>query len=93
MMRADLLDEPIAGLDEALAVVAGFDQALADGLLRPRASAAAGLVGLADAVAGTPLAALVAEAAEKAATGAAGRSTSSCWRPRGPRCSARCTTR
>ncbi|MER6995461.1 hypothetical protein [Streptomyces sp. NPDC000410] len=71
VMRADLLAETIAGLDEALAAVDAFDQALAGGLLRPQPALAAGLAELADAVAGTPLAARVAEAAEKAAAGAA----------------------
>jgi hypothetical protein len=72
MMRADLLGEPVAGCDEALAVVHGFDRALADGLLRPRVGAGAALAALADAVGGTPLGVLVAEAAEKAGAGAAG---------------------
>ncbi|WP_370365764.1 hypothetical protein [Catenulispora sp. GP43] len=71
-MRADLLGEPIAGCAEALAVVDGFDRVLAGGLLRPRAGADAALAALADAVGGTPLGSLVAEAAEKAAAGAAG---------------------
>jgi len=60
-MRADLLVEPVDGVDEVLAVIAGADQALA-----------AGLAALADAMAGSPLSAKVAEAAEKAAAGAAG---------------------
>lgn len=72
MMRADLLTGPVAGCDEALAVVHGFDRALADGLLRPRAEAGAALAALAGAVGGTPLGTRVAEAAEKAAVGAAG---------------------
>lgn len=71
-MRADLLVEPIAGLDEVLDAVDAFDRALVAGLLRPQPAQAAGLHGLADAVAGTPLASTVAEAAEKAAAGAAG---------------------
>ncbi|MEV0705384.1 hypothetical protein AB0I53_46765 [Saccharopolyspora sp. NPDC050389] len=71
VMRADLLAETIAGLDEALAAVDAFDQALIGGLLRPQPAQAAELAELADAVAGTPLAAEVAEAAEKAAAGAA----------------------
>ncbi|MFI9586925.1 hypothetical protein ACIHCQ_35030 [Streptomyces sp. NPDC052236] len=71
VMRADLLREPIAGLDEALTAVDAFDRALVAGLLRPQPAQAAGLTGLAHAVAGTPLAARVAEAAEKAAAGAA----------------------
>lgn len=70
LMRIDLLTDPIAGLDEALAVVDGFDDVLVAGLLRPQKIA--GLTELADAVAGSPLAARVAEAAEKTAAGAAG---------------------
>ncbi|PZH18369.1 hypothetical protein C1I97_03835 [Streptomyces sp. NTH33] len=70
-MRADLLADAVDGLDEALAAVDGFDEALVAGLLRPQPGQAGGLTGLADAVAGTPLAARVAEAAEKAAAGAA----------------------
>ncbi|CAG7656082.1 conserved hypothetical protein [Actinacidiphila bryophytorum] len=71
MMRADLLADPVDGLDEALAAVAAFDEVLVGGLLRPQPAQAAGLAGLAAAVAGTPLAAKVAEAAEKAVAGAA----------------------
>ncbi|MFI6207957.1 hypothetical protein ACIBAI_16405 [Streptomyces sp. NPDC051041] len=71
-MRADLLTDPVDGLDEALAAVDGFDEALVDGLLRPQPGQASGLAGLAGAVAGSPLASRVAEAAEKAAAGAAG---------------------
>jgi hypothetical protein len=71
-MRADLLAEPVAGLDEALAAVDAFDQVLVAGLLRPQPAQAAGLARLAQAVAGTPLASRVAEAAEKAAAGVAG---------------------
>ncbi|MER6666665.1 hypothetical protein ABT256_19135 [Amycolatopsis japonica] len=69
-MRVDLLTDPIAGLEEALAVVDAFDDVLVAGLLRPQK--VAGLTELADAVAGSPLAARVAEAAEKTAAGAAG---------------------
>ncbi|MDI5969976.1 hypothetical protein POF50_011610 [Streptomyces sp. SL13] len=72
VMRADLLAEPTAGLDEALAAVDAFDRALTGGLLRPQPAQAAGLAELAGAVAGTPLAARVAEAADRAAAGAAG---------------------
>ncbi|MFE1507052.1 hypothetical protein [Streptomyces sp. NPDC058726] len=72
LMRADLLTDVVDGLDEALAAVDGFDGALVDGLLRPRPAQAVGLAGLADAVAGSPLAGRVAEAAEKTAAGAAG---------------------
>ncbi|MFD7444959.1 hypothetical protein [Streptomyces sp. NPDC059909] len=71
-MRTDLLAETIDGLDEALAAVDAFDRALVAGLLRPQPAQAAGLTELAHAVAGTPLATRVAEAAEKAAAGAAG---------------------
>ncbi|MFF6981390.1 hypothetical protein ACFZAV_27695 [Streptomyces sp. NPDC008343] len=72
LMRADLLTEPVDGLDEALAAVDAFDGALVAGLLRPQPAQAAGLSELAHAVAGSPLAAKVTEAAEKAAAGAAG---------------------
>ncbi|MFF1649082.1 hypothetical protein [Streptomyces sp. NPDC058240] len=71
MMRTDLLSETITGLDEALTAVDAFDRALVAGLLRPQPAQTTGLTGLAHAVAGTPLAARVAEAAEKAAGGAA----------------------
>ncbi|MCR3753762.1 hypothetical protein [Lentzea californiensis] len=71
-MRADLLADPVDGVDEVLVAVAGVDQALAAGLLRPQPAQVAGLAVLADAVAGSPLGARVAEAAEKAAAGAAG---------------------
>lgn len=71
-MRADLLNEAIDGLDEALAAVDAADQALVAGLLRPQPAQVTGLRGLADALAGTPLAERVAQAAEKAATGSVG---------------------
>ncbi|MFE6494802.1 hypothetical protein [Streptomyces sp. NPDC057748] len=71
VMRADLFADDITGLDEALEAVDGFDRALVAGLLRPQPAQSAGLTGLAHAVAGTPLAARVAEAAGKAAGGAA----------------------
>ncbi|GGQ49195.1 hypothetical protein ACFFKE_32820 [Streptomyces mutabilis] len=70
LMRADLLVDAVDGLDEALAAVDGFDAALVGGLLRPQPGQAGGLAGLADAVAGTPLASRVAEAADKTAAGA-----------------------
>ncbi|MGW8065615.1 hypothetical protein ACVV2G_25930 [Streptomyces ziwulingensis] len=70
LMRADLLFDAVDGLDEALAAVDGFDAALVGGLLRPQPGQAEGLAGLADAVAGTPLASRVAEAADKTAAGA-----------------------
>jgi hypothetical protein len=71
-MRADLLASAPDGLDEAIAAVDAFDQALVAGLVRPQPAQAAGLAHLAEAVAGTPLASRVAEAAEKAAAGVAG---------------------
>jgi hypothetical protein len=71
-MRADLLAGTIAGLDDALAAVDAFDRILVTGLLRPQPAQAVGLTRLAHAVAGTPLASRVAEAAEKATAGAAG---------------------
>ncbi|WP_374119210.1 hypothetical protein [Streptomyces odontomachi] len=64
--------EAVAGLDEALAAVDAFDQTLVAGLLRPHPAQAAQLAEVARAVAGTPLVTRVAEAAEKAAAGAAG---------------------
>ncbi|WP_432056905.1 hypothetical protein [Streptomyces sp. bgisy022] len=72
LMRADLLTAGIEGLDEALAAVDAFDGVLVAGLLRPQAAQAAALAELADAVAGSPLASRIAEAADKAAAGAAG---------------------
>ncbi|MFE2267095.1 hypothetical protein [Streptomyces griseosporeus] len=72
LMRMDLLSEPVDGLDEALAAVDTFDRTLVAGLLRPQPAQAEGLFGLADAVAASPLAARVAEAADKTAAGAAG---------------------
>lgn len=71
-MRTDLLIDPIAGLDEALAAADAFDRVLVSGLLRPQPAQITGLTELADAVAGSPLAVRVAEAAEKTAAGAAG---------------------
>ncbi|MFJ2733147.1 hypothetical protein [Streptomyces sp. NPDC087317] len=71
-MHADLLSDSVDGLDEALAAVDGFDEALVAGLLRPQPGQTGGVTGLADAVAGTPLAARVAEAADKTVAGAAG---------------------
>ncbi len=71
-MRTDLLTDTVDGLDEALAAVDAFDETLVGGLLRPQPAQAGGLAGLADAVAGSPLAGRVAEAAEKTAAGSAG---------------------
>ncbi|MGW2837787.1 hypothetical protein ACWCWD_08305 [Streptomyces sp. NPDC001493] len=71
-MRAGLLAEEIDGLDEALTAADSFDRVLVTGLLRPRPAQATALAEFADALAGSPLAARVAEAAAKAASGAAG---------------------
>ncbi|KOX24693.1 MULTISPECIES: hypothetical protein [unclassified Streptomyces] len=71
-MRTDLLGDPLDGLDEALDAVDAFDRVLVAGLLRPGPEQADGLAALVDAVAGTPLATRVAEAADEAAAGAAG---------------------
>jgi hypothetical protein len=71
-VRADLLASAPDGFAEAMAAVDAFDQALVAGLVRPQPAQGAGLAHLAEAVAGTPLASRVAEAAEKAAAGAAG---------------------
>ncbi|MFJ9459774.1 hypothetical protein ACIRST_32465 [Kitasatospora sp. NPDC101447] len=71
VMRTDLLSAPVDGLDEALAVVDAFDRALSAGLLRPQPTQAEALGRLADALTGCPLAARVAEAADRAASGAA----------------------
>ncbi|MFD5555755.1 hypothetical protein ACFWIA_18185 [Streptomyces sp. NPDC127068] len=71
VMRVDVLSEPIAGLDEALTAVDGFDRALVAGLLRPPSDRAAGVTALAHALGGTPLAARVTEAAAKTVAGAA----------------------
>ncbi|MGW0859697.1 hypothetical protein [Streptomyces sp. NPDC002690] len=72
LMRADLLVEAIDGVDEAVAAVDSFDRVLVTGLLRPRPAQAAALADFAEALAGSPLASRVAEAAGKAASGAAG---------------------
>ncbi|WP_411977122.1 hypothetical protein [Streptomyces solicathayae] len=58
-------------LGDALAAVDAFDRVLVTGLLRPQPAQAAGLTELAQALASSPLAARVAEAAEKAAAGTA----------------------
>ena len=70
-MRADLLASTPDGVDEAFAAIDAFDRALTGGLLRLQPAQAAGLTQLAEAVANTPLASRVAEAAEKAAAGVA----------------------
>ncbi|WP_406865531.1 hypothetical protein ABZO31_30590 [Streptomyces sp. HUAS MG47] len=65
-------EEPVDGVDEALAAVDALDRALVTGLLRPQPAQAAGLAEFAEAFAASPLASRVAEAAEKAAAGTAG---------------------
>ncbi|MFD7864332.1 hypothetical protein [Streptomyces sp. NPDC059783] len=72
LMRTDLLLTPVTGLDEALAAVDGFDEALVSGLLRPRPDRAAGLAAFAGALAGTPLATRTAEATARTAEGSSG---------------------
>ncbi|WEH41910.1 hypothetical protein [Streptomyces sp. AM 2-1-1] len=72
VMRADRLADEIPGLDEVLTAVDAFDRALETGLLRPRAAEASALAEFAAALTGSPLAARVAEAAGRAASGAAG---------------------
>jgi hypothetical protein len=69
--RTGLLTAPVEGLDDALAAVDAFDRALVAGLVRPQPARAADLTEFARAFAGSPLAARIAEAAEKAAAGAA----------------------
>jgi hypothetical protein len=69
--RADVLAEPVAGLDEALDVVTGLDRSLVAGLARAAPAQAAALNALAESVSGTPVASRVAEAAEKVAAGGA----------------------
>src|SRR5262249_22736449 len=71
VMRADLLAEPIAGLDEALMAADTFDRTLIGGLLRPQPTQATGLAGLACAVAGTPVPSPADKAPKKAAAGPA----------------------
>lgn len=69
--RHDALAEPVEGLAEALAAVDAFDRTLTGGLLRPSPAQSDGLLAIADAVTASPLAVRVAEAAGKAAAGAA----------------------
>ncbi|MER7168152.1 hypothetical protein ABT336_19045 [Micromonospora sp. NPDC000207] len=66
---AALHADPPVGLSDALAVVDGFDDVLAQGFARIGEPEAATLTAFADAFAGTPLAGAVAEAAGKAGTG------------------------
>ncbi|MEY9839488.1 hypothetical protein ABH941_004750 [Streptacidiphilus sp. EB103A] len=70
-MSVQILVGPVEGLDRALAVVEAFDRVLIGGLMRPRPAQAAALADLADAVAASPLALLVAQAAEKTEAGTA----------------------
>ncbi|MFI6151427.1 hypothetical protein ACIBCA_01870 [Kitasatospora sp. NPDC051170] len=70
-MRTDILTSPLTGLDEALTVVDAFDELLADGLSRPQQAQGRALADLAAAVCASPLATVVAEAADKAASGTA----------------------
>ncbi|WP_406011236.1 hypothetical protein [Streptomyces sp. NBC_00637] len=69
--RVSPLTAPVEGLAEALTAVDAFDRTLVTGLLRPRPERVDDLTLLTRAVSGSPLAARVAEAAGKAATGAA----------------------
>jgi hypothetical protein len=71
-MRADVLTDEVAGLDDAIAVLDACDRTLVDGLLHPHPAQIAALTELANGVAGTPLADQVAEAVEKMSTGGAG---------------------
>jgi hypothetical protein len=66
---AGLLDGGPTGLDEALTVVAGFDDALTHGFARLTDEHTAALAALAGAVAGTPIGERVADAAGKLAAG------------------------
>ncbi len=66
---AELLEATPAGIEEALALVDGFDDALAAGLARLSAEGRTALNALAAAVATTPLGPPAAEASEKVATG------------------------
>ncbi|MBB5867329.1 hypothetical protein F4553_000708 [Allocatelliglobosispora scoriae] len=68
-MRWDLIGSPVDGVDEALAVVDGFDRVLVTGLLRPDAQQVAALHALADAVSVTPLGRRVADAVAKVVAG------------------------
>ncbi|MEO3749895.1 hypothetical protein [Streptomyces sp. B6B3] len=66
---AELLDAEPPGVDEALGLVAGLDDALGHGLGRLGPESAAALADLAGAVATAPLGPAAAEAAEKIAAG------------------------
>jgi hypothetical protein len=69
LMRWDLISTSVDGVDEALAVVNGFDQVLVNGLLRPDAQQVAALQSLADALSVTPLGQRVADAVQKVVAG------------------------
>ncbi|GAA1602519.1 hypothetical protein [Catellatospora bangladeshensis] len=68
-MRFDMLAAPVDGVAEAYDVVAGFDEVLVQGLLRPGTEQVAALQALGGAVSVTPLAGRVAEAVEKTIAG------------------------
>ncbi|MEV0351276.1 hypothetical protein AB0H88_36330 [Nonomuraea sp. NPDC050680] len=66
---AELVDQPLPGVGEALDLVTGFDEALTNGLARLGEERASALTDLAGAVAATPLGDRVGEAAAKVAAG------------------------
>ncbi|UED87771.1 hypothetical protein [Streptomyces profundus] len=68
---AELLGQEPDGVDAAMAVVTGCDEALVEGFARLGADRAAALTALAGAVAASPLGPAVAEAVEKTAAGSA----------------------
>ncbi|MEV0973873.1 hypothetical protein [Microtetraspora glauca] len=67
----ELLDAPLPGVDEALDLVAGFDDALVHGFARLGEDRAMALSALAGALAATPLGVRAGEAAEKIIAGSA----------------------
>ncbi|MBN6050452.1 hypothetical protein JYK22_00790 [Nonomuraea sp. RK-328] len=69
---ATLLDGDVPGAGQALELVAGFDEALANGFARLGEERAGALAALAGAMAGTPLGDRAAEAAAKIAAGSVG---------------------
>ncbi|MEU8271345.1 hypothetical protein AB0B89_29820 [Sphaerisporangium sp. NPDC049002] len=69
MRLGELLDGAPAGVDEALDLVAGFDDALVHGFARLGEERAAALAALAGAMAATPLGERLGEAAEKVIAG------------------------
>lgn len=68
-LHSDTLPGALPGVDEALDLIAGFDDALVNGFARLGEEHTAALVALARAVGGTPLGPPAAEAAEKIAAG------------------------